>query len=846
MLDQLNPPQKEAVEHRDGPLLILAGAGSGKTRVITSRIAHLIVEEGVDPQEIVAVTFTNRAADEMRERVEELLGRAGRADIAGDVTLSTFHSLGAKLLRWHGRLLGLDWNFTILDADDQKALVKEVAERVGLDADRSERKRLRRYIERMKNRGYDPRQAHEQTRDQTGEQDAEFYEAYQKLVRETNSADFGDLLLGVLEIFRSEPDLAESYSMQWQYVMVDEFQDTNPAQYELLRHLTAAHNNLAVVGDDDQSIYRWRDATVANILDFEKDYPKTNVVKLEQNYRSTQLILDAAYDVIKHNPARREKQLWTDEEGGAEITCFTAQSGREEAEYVADEIQSRVSKGADYSDFAVFYRMNAQSRLFEEKLRGAGITYRVVGGTGFYERAEVKDVLAYLQLALNPDDDISLLRIIGTPTRGVGDKTVEKLREAAQVPGLGSLLAAARYAAGRTDQMGVGMPRLEPKATSPAHYEALEAVEGLGGRPKGGIRDFCDLMIELREGMLQEESMADLVKFLLDQVSYFEWLEDREPERAEDKKRNLVELMEAMRDFEREQADEEVAGAPVDFDGGPEADDLVADSQIGVLLRQFLEQSSLVRDADEEETGETVTLMTVHGAKGLEFDTVFLVGMEENLFPNVRDSDDKEELYEERRLAYVAITRAEEKLFITNARRRRLWGNLMRTEPSRFLLDIDEERIDFDPRSSAQEIDYGTKPRPWRQTGSSYGSSRSYGRSSSGGSSWDQSGGSNDEDFAQTYGEAVQGAVDGSNEDEYFSQVDPNEEASEAEESSASSASVGKKSGDELVGATVTHSRFGIGEVLSVSARNNRTRLTINFPKVGEKTVVRDFVKVLG
>jgi DNA helicase-2/ATP-dependent DNA helicase PcrA len=346
--------------------------------------------------------------------------------------------------------------------------------------------------------------------------------------------------------------------------------------------------------------------------------------------------------------------------------------------------------------------------------------------------------------------------------------------------------------------------------------------------------------------MLQEESMADLVKFLLDQVSYFEWLEDREPERAEDKKRNLVELMEAMRDFEREQADEEQPGAPVDFEGGATDDDLVADSQIGGLLRQFLEQSSLVRDADEEEGGETVTLMTVHGAKGLEFDTVFLVGMEENLFPNVRDSDDKEELYEERRLAYVAITRAEEKLFITNARRRRLWGNLMRTEPSRFLLDIDEERIDFDPRSSAQEIDYGTKPRPWRETGSGSGGAGFYGGSSSSGNSWNQSGSSSDDDFAQTYGEAVQGAVDGSDDDQYFSQVAPEEGASEAEREAASSDSAGKKSGDELVGATVTHSKFGIGEILSVSARGNRTRLTINFPKVGEKTVVRDFVKVLG
>ena len=836
MFDKLNEPQREAVRHAEGPLLILAGAGSGKTRVITSRIAYLIAEKGVRPDEIVAVTFTNKAAEEMRERVGGLLSRAGRAGAASDVVISTFHSLGAKLLRWHGHILGLDWNFTILDQDDQLSLVKEVAERIGLDIDHAEAKRLRRFIERMKNRGLEPKSAHEQTRDEEGEKDVRFYEAYQRIARETNCADFGDLLLGVLEIFRREQHLAEDYSYRWRYVMVDEFQDTNPAQYELLRHLSAAHRNLAVVGDDDQSIYRWRDATVANILDFEDDYPDTHVVKLEQNYRSTQLILDAANDVIQNNPERREKRLWTSREGGAPITCFTASTAREEAEYVADEIQTLVRRDATHDDFAVFYRTNAQGRLFEEHFRAAGIPYRVVGGVSFYGREEIKDALAYMQLALNPEDDVSLLRIIGKPTRGVGEKTVEKLRRAAEVSGIDSIFDAVRYASGRRERLGVGLPRIDADPRSPSDDEALEAVDSLRGRPKGGLADFADLVADLRERMVEEESLADLVEHLLSRINYFDWLESRHEEKAEDKKRNLVELIEAIRDFEREEIETDDLVAPVADQATP-SDDMVAESAVGQQLRKFLERSSLVRDAGEEVESGVATLMTIHGAKGLEFDTVFLVGMEEQLFPNLRGGEEPEELFEERRLAYVAITRAEEKLYVTNAKRRRIYGQTVRTEPSRFLLEVDDDRIEIDRRSSADKVEYRKKRSSWRQRGrpSTY---RSQGDSERW--SFDQS----PEDQIAELSGAVAEAADAR--EDYFSQLGDWERGESGKRENDDATDVGKNGDRELVGATVTHSRFGIGRVTAVSGDGDDAKLTIDFPGEGEQTIVRKFVQVLG
>lgn len=882
LLDELNPPQWEAVQHREGPLLILAGAGSGKTRVITSRIAHLILEGAVEPDRIVAMTFTNKAADEMHERVAAILERNGGGEDAGGPTISTFHSLGARLLRWHGDRLGLDWSFTILDQDDQMALVKEVAERHDFDLDHGERKQMRRYIEEMKNDGLVPRQAHELTRTQEEEEAAEFYEHYQRQLRANNCADFGDLLLAPLELFRDDPDLAARYSWRWQQVMVDEFQDTNPAQYELLGHLCVEHSNVTVVGDDDQAIYRWRGATVANILDFEEDFEDTEVVKLEQNYRSSQLILDAAHDVIQHNPRRRDKKLWTTREGGEPITVFTGDDDREEAQFVARRIEKLVRGGQEYRDFAVFYRTNAQSRQFEEKLRARGIPYRVVGGTSFYGRAEIKDVLAYLQVAMNPSDDVSLLRVIGTPSRGVGGVTVEKLRRAAEVPGVDSLFGAVRYAAGMEERSGIGLGRIEPKPRHEGDWEALAELDDLGGRPKGGVREFGELIVDIREEIVDGERLSEMVAHLIDRLNYFEHLDKKDAERARDRKENVHELIVAMRDYEDdEEAEPTPMASPLDEDD--EAEEmaaaeagLLADSTVGAQLRGFLERTSLVRDNEDDEGDEDgkggeggglVTLMTVHGAKGLEFDTVFMVGMEDDLFPNVRDSSDREELHEERRLAYVAITRAERKLYVTNAKRRRLWGRVMQTEPSRFLLDIDEERLELDPRSSADKLEYR------RRRNSRFGRGRGgsgWASSSESGSfetdySWDQSvaDGNYDEPpdegegfDLQAYGEAVAEASEEGADETYFSQVNP--EADEAafvdegweEQSGAASSGAGGGGGDNgddrLVGATVSHSRFGIGRIIAVSGSGDDAKLTIDFPQGGEQTVIRKWVKILG
>jgi len=840
MLDALNPPQRRAVEHGEGPLLILAGAGSGKTRVVTSRIAYLIAERGVEPSSILAVTFTNRAAGEMRERVGEILDRGGRREEAARAQISTFHALGARLLRWHAGMVGRDRNFTILDQDAQLATVGEVAERMGLSLEHSDRKRLRRYIERMKNRGCPPERARERTESRRDEEDADFYERYQSYLRRTNAADFGDLLLGPLEMFRSDRDLAGSYSRQWRFLMVDEFQDTNPAQYELLEHLTAAHSNLAVVGDDDQAIYRWRDATVENILGFEDDYPDCRVVKLEQNYRSTEEILSAANEVIRQNPNRREKTLWTDRGGGAPPRVYTAETGRREAEYVANEIQTSVREGADPGDFAVFYRTNAQSRVFEEQFRAAGISYRVVGGVSFYGREEIKDLLAYLQLALNPRDDVSFLRVVGTPRRGVGDRTVEKLRRATEESELDSLYGAARCASGRTERIGAGLDRIDPESADPAAAEALEVVRDIGGRPKGGLEEFVLLVADLREGLLEGRGLADLTEHLLDRIHYYEWIEDRDPERADEKRRNVVELVGAMREFEGETALEE-GDAPVERQR-KEAD-LVAESEGGRRLRSFLERSALVRDEESPEQGGFATLMTVHGAKGLEFETVFVVGMEDDLFPNVRD-EEPAEIYEERRLVYVAFTRAKNRLYITNARRRRLYGETRRTRPSRFLLEVDEELLERDPRSCVDEIDYGRERRPLRG-GRTRAGSWARGTSVEG----------DDQYFDQSAGRErgeLREAVEGNSEEpgSDFSQLRDREGASGAEERENRGESKGERPGKstahELVGKTVTHNRFGIGEVVAVSEQGSDRLLTVDFPRAGEQTVYRKFVQIVG
>jgi DNA helicase-2/ATP-dependent DNA helicase PcrA len=817
ILDALNDEQRKAAEHVDGPLLILAGAGSGKTRVVTHRIAHMVRNEGVSPDEILAVTFTNKAAGEMRERVDELLG-AEYSDEAWRVTISTFHSLGARLLRRHADRLGLDRRFIIYDQDDQTALIKKVLVDNDRDKDRKEVRRLRNFIESMKNAGRTPEQAHEVAYSASVEEDVWFYEMYQQELRSANCVDFGDLILGVLEMFRDDPELAKSYSEQWRYVMVDEFQDTNPAQYELLEHLTVAHDNLCVVGDDDQAIYRWRGATVRNILDFDEDFPETEVVKLEQNYRSTQVILDAANDVIQHNEGRRQKRLWTEHAGGDPITCFSATDDREEAIWVAQRIEELHTDGIEYRDMAIFYRTNAQGRAFEEQLRFVGVPYQIVGGLSFYAREEVKDILAYLKVALNPSNEVDLLRVLNKPRRGIGSTTEEKLRVAAALPQIGSIWRAIEWTVEREetettdDEPPPGwLPGLEHSVIDPE----LQELQDLRTQTKNGVKKFHDIIAGLRRELQDEPRLAPTVMRLLETLEFRSWLEKDSPERAEDKQRNLHELVNAIDEFEKDGPEE--FGSPID------------------VLRAFLDRSALLASTDtiDEEIG-AVTLMTVHSSKGLEFDTVFLAGMEDEIFPSLRE-ETEEELEEERRLAYVAITRAKRKLYVSYAQRRRIWGQYRNTTVSQFLEDIDPQRLQLDPRSA------GKLPRSQRG-GGRRDHSKSWRRGNIGRdtSAWDF-----DQSADMTRG-SIAKARKASRQKPAFDEYSQLTEWDDDGEWAPDTTRQVTKGDGELVGSICSHSKLGVGEIIAVSGVGDMATLTIRFPGNEEKKIKRKFVKILG
>lgn len=877
ILKQLNQPQLDAVHHIKGPLLILAGAGSGKTRVLTCRIAYLVQEKNVHPSQILAVTFTNKAAAEMRTRVDELLGPTTQTQ---QITLSTFHALGARILRRHARRLQLTSSFTIYDDDDQRRLIRRLLAEDQQEADRHEVRRLQAFIENMKNRGLTPAGAHEVAHNHADEQDVFFYEKYQKALRQANCVDFGDLLLGLLELFRHDPQLAKSYSEQWQYLMVDEFQDTNHAQFELLKHLTSAHKNLAVVGDDDQAIYRWRGATVANILDFGRSFQGAKTIKLEQNYRSSDLILQAANDVIRHNPHRHDKTLWTDKTEGDPIVCFTAASDREEAAFVAETILHKLTQGAAFNDFAIFYRTNAQGRLFEEHLRQNGTPYQIVGGMSFYAREEIKDLMAYLKVALNPEDEVALQRVLNTPTRGIGKTTIAKLTAAARVPGVNGFYGALRLASdddshAQHDLFSPDRPR--PKTL--ADEQALTAVANLGRAPRTGISHFLSLISSIQDDLAHYPSLSTVLQRFIERSNYLEYLEKNDPESAKDRTDNVAELVNAIEDFERDHTTDDDALAALapdspllqsiteDQEQGllSGEDSLFSDAPATILLRQFLERSALIQSNDSlQDDHGAVTMMTVHGSKGLEFDTVFLVGMEDEMFPSLRDLSDPEELEEERRLAYVAITRAREQLYITNARRRRVYGTIKETYPSRFLLEISPGRITIDPRSTSKTIDFTQS--------SSYGSqyAPSSGRHTQqaprifeGGvsaSMWDFD--QSPEMIRGEIGRAVTRARAQPVVDE-FSQVIPDWDTDFEDTATGPppdistwrAAAAAKKqptnskkdeSSATIVGATVTHTRFGIGIIISISGVGDDARLVIDFPSGGKQTVIRRFVKILG
>ncbi|WP_425058044.1 ATP-dependent DNA helicase PcrA [Sporomusa carbonis] len=641
IFDRLNPAQQEAVAHLNGPLLVMAGAGSGKTRVLTSRIANLLAH-GVSPYNILAITFTNKAAAEMKERVTGMVG-----PVAKDIWLSTFHAFCAKFLRMEiDNLGGYNRNFVIYDSGDSQALIKNCLKELNLDEKQFTPNGVQSTISNAKNALQDVRQFTAQADNFYNLKVAEVYKLYQSKLKANNALDFDDLLMLAVELLEYNATVREKYQNKFQYILIDEYQDTNRAQYLLARTLAAKYRNICVVGDIDQSIYAWRGADIKNILDFEADYPDAKVIKLEQNYRSTQNILDAANAVIENNCNRKPKSLWTDNEPGETITHYLADDERDEARYIADTIiKLNTIYRIPYGDMAVLYRTNAQSRVIEEGLMKGGIPYTMVGGLKFYDRKEVKDILAYMKVIFNPADTVSLLRIINVPRRGIGDTTIGRLAE---------------YAA----QNNVSL------------FDAVsnpELVPGLTARAKNQLETLATLIFNLM-ACQQSLPVADLLEKVMRDSGYLAELEADSSPQAEARIENLKELLSVAKDF--------------------------VTTELENTLENFLSHVALVTDIDTAETADDrVTLMTLHTAKGLEFPVVFLAGLEEGIFPHVRTLMDEHEIEEERRLCYVGITRAKRKLYISNARQRMIYGNTVCYSPSRFLDEIPPELVErFAPK----------------------------------------------------------------------------------------------------------------------------------------------------
>jgi DNA helicase-2/ATP-dependent DNA helicase PcrA len=657
LLNDLNPIQQKAVLETEGPLLVFAGAGSGKTRVLTYRIAYLIQEKGVHPWNIFAVTFTNKAADEMRERVERLLGTSARG-----TWVSTFHSACARILRQHIERLGFRRNFVIYDGQDQERHLKTVMKELNLDFKMFPPRAIQSGIEQLKNGGVMPEQYSPNPYNIFQKRLALAYQRYQEDLRRNNALDFGDLLVFVTILFKRFPEVLGSYQGLCRYVMVDEFQDTNLIQYQLIRQMVEAHHNICVVGDDDQSIYRWRGAEVGNILNFEKDFPEANVITLEQNYRSTQNILQAASHVVRKNRYRKAKKLWTENPEGERLTFYVAGDEEDEARFVVKKIVeqlSTVKSVGSYRGMAVFYRINAQSRAIEDELVKNRIPYTVVGGMKFYERKEIKDVLAYLKLIDNPSDGVSLKRIINVPSRGIGEKTIEKIEAFSREKGL------------------------------PLYEGLKQAVgeDGLTPAVKVKMKEFIQWVEEFRKDA-ESLTLSQLTLALLAKTEYLQRLKEEGTDEAFSKVENIDELINVMMGLEQEEEK--------------------------VSLESFLDKVSLVTDVDlYEDKGNRVSLMTLHCAKGLEFPVVFIVGIEEGLLPHYRRGEEIEDMEEERRLFYVGMTRAKEWLFLSRAEERSTFRAGRANLPSRFLDELPLELIQFEEKERRMESLFSQET-PWR------------------------------------------------------------------------------------------------------------------------------------
>jgi len=654
LVKNMNSEQSEAVRTTEGPLLIMAGAGSGKTRVLTHRIAYLLDEKDVSPYNILAITFTNKAAKEMKARVEHLVGEEAQV-----IWMSTFHSMCVRILRRDADRIGIERNFTIIDPTDQKSVIKDVLKSENIDSKRFEPRMFIGAISNLKNELKTPEDAQKEANDFHSQMVATVYKGYQRQLSRNEALDFDDLIMTTIHLFERVPETLEYYQNKFQYIHVDEYQDTNKAQYTLVKLLANKFKNLCVVGDSDQSIYGWRGADIQNILSFEEDYPEAKTIFLEQNYRSTKNILNAANEVIKHNSERKPKGLWTANSGGDKIQYYEAMTERDEAEYVVKEIMKHQRSGKKYSEMAILYRTNAQSRVLEETFMKSNIPYTMVGGQKFYDRKEIKDLLSYLRVIANSNDDISLQRIINVPKRGIGPSSVEKIQT---------------YAL----QNNISM------------FDALAEVDFIGLSKK--VTQECISFYEMIQNLIKEQEfleISEIVDEVLQKSGYKDMLDREQSIESRSRLENLDEFMSVPKDYEENTPLEEQS------------------------LINFLTDLSLVADIDEADTQNGVTLMTMHSAKGLEFPIVFIMGMEESLFPHIRaiKSEDDHEMEEERRICYVAITRAEELLYITNATTRMLFGRSQSNMPSRFLKEIPEDLLDSHTGQKRQTISPKSQPK---------------------------------------------------------------------------------------------------------------------------------------
>ncbi len=707
-LDTLNGPQRQAVECTEGPLLVLAGAGSGKTRVLTYRIAHLIDDMHVAPWEILAITFTNKAAAEMRERLGGLVGPRSRG-----MWVSTFHSMCVRILRADAERMGFTRNFTIYDTDDQKRLYKEIMSELDIDPKRFPVNALMNRISTAKNELIVPGDFAKQASDPVGKVAARVYERLQQRLKAANAFDFDDLLLYAYLLLKHHEDVLAAYQDRFRYIMVDEYQDTNHAQYAICGLLAAKHHNIMVVGDDDQSIYSWRGADIRNILEFEQDYPDANTVKLEQNYRSVGNVLAAANAVIANNQHRKAKKLFTDAEDGDKIQVYMASDERDEGRWIAGEIEKRHGAGMSYNQIAVFYRTNAQSRMLEDMLLRAGVPYRIVGGTRFFDRAEIRDVMAYLTLVVNPADDIAAKRIINVPRRGIGKTTIERIEQFA---------------------IEMDMPFLEAAELAIVDPE-------LRASTRKAVAEFVGL---LKDAQSYGGELRNVVQAIIDKSGLIASLEAENTDEARGRIENIQEFLSVVNEFSETHTEDDAEyevptveaedGGQVEGEGKPPVRVLRGNS-----LADFIEWVRLRTDLDTmAEDGRAVTLMTVHSSKGLEFDCVFVAGMEETLFPHMNSVNDPAGIEEERRLAYVAITRARKKLYLTCASQRQIFGQTSANPVSRFIHEIPSELRQTTGLGSAGFSGTGWEKRGSRRgisgSGSEAGGGRVFGRSSASGS----------------------------------------------------------------------------------------------------------------